>query len=502
MFLNCSSDSTKDTCKDVSGLRIPFARTNDGFSIHIGHASLAKGPFYCLECGDKLLLKAFHSNHMRAHFAHVHYSACKGETALHLFAKELLVTERVLTLPSVVADVTFMTKVHQDVVQGGRLQMFDDAVPEVSMDGLKPDVICVVEGVKLAVEFRVSHAVDETKAAKFAALGLPCVEIDLNGFDAYAGEDDGLAADRIEQFVLHEAKRTWIYHPLIDEGRRQIEARLDRDFPVARRHAASQKLAAAVQSRIWQIADHFGIDRVSFWNSWINRKAIGETGAERSAREVLREGSDMAEDLLAALDTLLLFFRTKATNSLDAVFEGKWVGVDLVLRKLWGSEADAMIAKLVPMHGMKVGSRLKPRLNAKLILQPQPILQQSPTLNTPVLGGALGSDEGSILASLADLSLEIETPHLTVPTTTVPHVSAPRPAKPFTGRRHLKSEEVFRREEAVKMLLIAVFEHFADDFSVADMFLAQPLKALGYKTPVEYSVCEKTVAKALSCLQM
>lgn len=50
------------------------------------------------------------------------------------------------------------------------------------------------------------------------------------------------------------------------------------------------------------------------------------------------------------------------------------------------------------------------------------------------------------------------------------------------------------------MLLCAVYEHFTD-FSHADMFIRQPLRELGHKTPINYVVCEKTVAKVLSLLQ-
>lgn len=128
---------------------------------------------------------------------------------------------------------------------------------------------------------------------------------------------------------------------------------------------------------------------------------------------------------------------------------------------------------VLPHAQPRMSSNKAPRLNAKLILQP-------PQLKLPTAPKQSTSKSAPLLETV-------------VPTQTVPTRKR--------VRNCLYSEAVYRREDAVKMLLVAVFDHF-EDFVYAEMFLAQKFKQLGNKTPVEYSVCKMTVAKALSCLQI
>jgi hypothetical protein len=151
-----------------------------------------RAPFTCLGCGEPLVP---HLGRVRArHFAHLPGSRCPltaPETALHLDAKERLLAlcadafagrRRVALL----ARCPGCRRVAlRDLAAEG-----DAAVAEGAVGPLRADVLVLARGAPaLALEVKVSHAVDAEKEAALAAAGVPALELDATA--EWLREGDG-----------------------------------------------------------------------------------------------------------------------------------------------------------------------------------------------------------------------------------------------------------------------------------------------------------------------
>ena len=200
-------------------LKVPFARCADGIARHVtAIPALYVGPFHCLDCEERLTLRR--PRDRRAHFAHRPDSLCAGETALHRYAKELLEQRKTLTLPALTLQEEGLS---ESVFKLG-VYAFEGVVPERNLGTFQPDAIVTYQGSELAVEFLVSHAVDEEKRAKVLERDLSMVEVDLS--KVRAGQ---LLVEELDEAILHSAPRRWIHH--------------------RRRAAAAQRLAAQVSAK-------------------------------------------------------------------------------------------------------------------------------------------------------------------------------------------------------------------------------------------------------------
>jgi hypothetical protein len=164
---------------------LAWARDRDGATVHVGaldaRTRRARAPFACLGCGDEVLARL---GAQRAHhFAHRPGSTCpltRPETALHLDAKERLLAlcadafagRRAVRLGARCPRCRRETPI--DLGAAG-----DAALPESAAGALRADVLVTRAGAPaLALEVRVTHAVDPEKEEALARLGLPALEID------------------------------------------------------------------------------------------------------------------------------------------------------------------------------------------------------------------------------------------------------------------------------------------------------------------------------------
>jgi hypothetical protein len=195
-------------------LKVPFARCYDGLARHVSTVlSVQQGPFHCLDCGEVLTLR--NPINKRRHFAHRPDSVCTGETALHRYAKELLVTAKTLTLPALVLT---EGRVRQPVFAAGTYS-FEAVLPEHKIGTFQPDALVRYLDFDLAVEFLVHHAVDDEKRAKVSAHDISMVEIDLSGLKA--GQMNGTELD---DAILHSSPRQWIHHRKCAAAMRKLSA--------------------------------------------------------------------------------------------------------------------------------------------------------------------------------------------------------------------------------------------------------------------------------------
>lgn len=173
------------------------------------------GPFRCLDCGETLQLRI--STRARPHFAHMPDSRCAGETALHIYAKELLERERELTFTPLILR---QEGIEEIVFEGGRFKL-DHVIIEVDRPGFRPDAIVGLWSKEFAVEFKVAHAVDDAKQEKVAAVDIPMIEIDLKSLRFRQ-----ISMEELDEAILHGADRKWIHHPERNNGQARLEARV------------------------------------------------------------------------------------------------------------------------------------------------------------------------------------------------------------------------------------------------------------------------------------
>lgn len=167
------------------GVLLKWARDGRGAKVRADRLAAkdrrARAPFTCLGCGEPLVP---HLGRIRApHFAHLPGSSCPltaPETALHQDAKERLLVlcqeafegvRRVSLLARCPA-----CRRAQPLDLGAR---GDAAASEGAVGLLRADVLVTARGrPALALEVKVTHAVEPEKEAALAAVAVPWIEVD------------------------------------------------------------------------------------------------------------------------------------------------------------------------------------------------------------------------------------------------------------------------------------------------------------------------------------
>lgn len=147
---------------------------------------------------------------------------CEGGqmTALHLFAQQLLVGEKALTLPAVAGGVGKERIVHREV----DVWEFECAEMEQVVGAIRPDVILSNKTSKLHVEIVVTNPCSPEKEEAVRAAGHAMVEIDLSTTD----RDTKLPG--LKDWILHGADRRWIYNRHIEKIEAKIVAQREKRY--------------------------------------------------------------------------------------------------------------------------------------------------------------------------------------------------------------------------------------------------------------------------------
>ncbi len=170
----------------------------------------------CPGCGDDLVARK--GTEVAHHFAHHAVGDCRftPESALHLYAKQL-----------VAAQPTFRTPKLREVPEN--VARVTEAWLERAIGDVVPDVQLATDTGLLLAEVWVTNAVNDNKRRKLRRIQVPAVEIDL----ADLSGDEALAA--IDFAVLEDIeRRSWLYHPLLEEMERHrtgptVEDRVRKD---------------------------------------------------------------------------------------------------------------------------------------------------------------------------------------------------------------------------------------------------------------------------------
>ena len=206
--------------------------------VHIEDVAEGYSKCVCASCGEQMIA----SNHnpdsrlVATYFRHEGGRNCSSETALHLYAKQVIKREQKVILPAFIegielknADgVTFSRQLsipsflaHLHSIELEKSLPNSSRIPDVSADE--------VDGDELFIEINVYHEVDEQKASELQALELDVIEINL----LYLLERKRLSKEDIDQAVIEDAPRKWVsqcrFNDRIERQRAELQQEVDRD---------------------------------------------------------------------------------------------------------------------------------------------------------------------------------------------------------------------------------------------------------------------------------
>lgn len=175
----------------------------------------------CLGCGCKLIAKKRSTAH---HFAHRPSSECTyhPETALHKYAKKLLMQQEIFVAPSLlvtVHDSEYGKSISHALPE--RSVAINMSMEEKAYMDVTPDIQLHTEEGIFFIEIAVTHFVDKIKREKLKRIGLPTIEINLSDLPKQE------TLETIRNTILSSLLiRSWIFHPQESEIRRNLKREL------------------------------------------------------------------------------------------------------------------------------------------------------------------------------------------------------------------------------------------------------------------------------------
>ncbi|MDR3600356.1 MAG: competence protein CoiA family protein [Desulfosporosinus sp.] len=162
-------------------IKIPFG-LREGKIVHISDiAEVERGlrcRCICPQCHSILIAKLGVKN--VHHFAHQNVDCPFAlETALHLFAKQVLEETKYIHLPKV----AYYWHAKETVMYPESILYFDSVTIETRFGTIVPDIILRKGRSELIVEIKVTHEIDSDKFDKIFSMDISTVEIDLSSFD-------------------------------------------------------------------------------------------------------------------------------------------------------------------------------------------------------------------------------------------------------------------------------------------------------------------------------
>ena len=157
----------------------------------------------CPCCKEPLIAKNMGKKKKREHhFAHSSGSDCQGyyETTLHLLSKEIIRTEKAIMVPN------------YESLESQQIE-FEEVEVEERKDcsNLQPDCVGITkEGLRLHIEFFITHQIDDYKKSKIKESSINCIEIIIP-------RDFPLDEKQLKDFLLFSYEsREWINYPFVD----------------------------------------------------------------------------------------------------------------------------------------------------------------------------------------------------------------------------------------------------------------------------------------------
>lgn len=143
----------------------------------------------CKDCGSQL--EAVKGTERTHYFRHSNGKHCSGETAVHLFAKQVIAAADNINLPS-------------------QRIFYENVRVEQTLGTKRPDITVSVGGEDVHFEIKVTNAVKQDKRQFYWDCRQKCVEIDLSDRNLWL-----LPAEKLKELILEE---TWNKSALYWEG--------------------------------------------------------------------------------------------------------------------------------------------------------------------------------------------------------------------------------------------------------------------------------------------
>jgi len=235
--------------KSSGNLKVPFG-LREGRLYRPDDVSSGKAcDCICPACEAKLISNQ--GKQKRAYFSHFRTESCAGgyETAVHLMAKQVILDEQRIRIPPITISLelspveeeapirTFVHYPERDV-------QLVEVVAEKQQGRWRPDLTAtLINGAKLHIEIRVTHAVDDEKAESLDNL----VEINLSELPIETVYDEKTFTDEV---VLY-AQRRWYRCSLYDTLKRTLDARGELEARAERMAKDHAKQKAAEEKRVY-----------------------------------------------------------------------------------------------------------------------------------------------------------------------------------------------------------------------------------------------------------
>lgn len=192
----------------ASKLKLVFGKdTSTSQILHISEASSGKAcNCVCPQCGSALVAKK--GKIKQHHFSHDGRKDCgiENESALHLFAKNLFLREKVLKTPRLTINYKGHTKKISD-----KIVKFDSVSLEERFGKFRIDAIGRKNTHPLMVEFFYTHDVEDEKIKYLTSKNASVLEVDIS--NAPLGKN----INTIASYILYSAPRFWLHNSKISE---------------------------------------------------------------------------------------------------------------------------------------------------------------------------------------------------------------------------------------------------------------------------------------------
>lgn len=230
-------------------IKIPFGLRN-GKVVHISELSEAERGLrcncVCPQC--RIPLVARMGPIRTRYFAHQNED-CKYaiETALHLFAKEVLDQQKEVRLPKV----TYRYLEYSGELHPETYITFDEVILEKRLGDIIPDIILKKQNSELIVEVKVTHGIDNEKYNKIKLLNISTLEIDLssNKFSHASFNREEMARTIINEV---ECKK-WVFNLKLEE--KILELRRENEVKKVKWENEQKRLIQAEEAKRKQKRD-------------------------------------------------------------------------------------------------------------------------------------------------------------------------------------------------------------------------------------------------------
>jgi hypothetical protein len=241
--------------ESAKSLKVPFGRSVSNGRIYAALDVLSGKECDCVcpSCGTALIAKHAPNGGTTPHFAHATAVDCAGgyESAIHLAAKQIILEERRLFFPSLVAEVNEVDArghchVRSRVLATADTQNLSDVRLEVWQPGFRPDLVVWAgdHTDRVFIEIAVTHFVDDVKLTQVRAANAPLLEFDLSGIP------DASWNSLRDALTTQKGLAVWLFHPWLSASLAELRESLQPILDQAKQYA----WAAAEEERAWRLA--------------------------------------------------------------------------------------------------------------------------------------------------------------------------------------------------------------------------------------------------------